>query len=388
MSDPRYVENLIRQIHVLLDHVRESYERLQVEAVTDFGTGVYNRRYFLRRLAEELHRGERYDGVFSLIILDMDDLKRYNDAHGHVAGDRLLERYARSMQQSLRKPDFVARWGGDEFVILLPGTGEQEALRVAGRLREQFESFGPDAPGVSMGVAAFPTHGSSPQELIRLADAALYVAKQQGKNRAVGGSHHRVDATLKEHYGATTLMASQLEQVEELPLLGGGTPIDAPDALEGAGFERDTPAAGESITQEPGDLPAQASLPADRKERQVAVPGDPERRGTVIRPKWRSQPINTGFNRSVPITVGYAANSELPVCFWMGTTSYSLHQFTPADIVSATGLDSYFNAVTPQGRCTLRRRGTEWFLELGFSETSVLAVYAENGEEQTVHLAW
>jgi len=343
VSESTYVEELVGQIRALLDHILESYERLRVEAVTDFGTGVYNRRYFLRRLAEELQRGERYDSLFSLIILDFDHFKEYNDRHGHVAGDRLLRSYARIMEQSLRKPDFVARYGGDEFVVLLPGTTEPGARQVADRFLEQTSSFGEDTPTLSIGIVAYPTHGTTSQQLICTADAALYVAKQLGKNQAVSGSHEQVAAVVEKHYASPGELAWDARR---LPHLGGGTPIESDQVRPGP--------SGAKLAQRvtPGAAPSTTVQPGSRRSLELSVKAQHKRRIITRTP-----------NHSERISVGYSKAQERPTCFWRGTNYYHIRHLTPADITSATGLDTYYRAETSSGSFILRRRGVEWFLE-------------------------
>lgn len=153
-----------------------------VEAYTDPLTGLHNKRYFLKRLEEEFDRADRRNRSLSLIILDLDYFKRFNDTKGHVAGDRLLQSVAGILSQHVRGYDVLCRWGGEEFAILLPDTDLETAYQVAERLRSEIAvehgGITEDTPvTISGGVAAFPFIRGDWEALMEAADEALYEAK-------------------------------------------------------------------------------------------------------------------------------------------------------------------------------------------------------------------
>jgi len=173
----------------------EDVEMLWAVAVTDSLTGLYVRRYFLRKLQEEIVRAERYGKYLSLIMADLDRFKRINDRFGHDAGDRVLKALGNFFQASIRDVDVIARYGGEEFVILLPDADSEAAFALAERLRESFGQVRfEELPRITMslGVATFPEDGTEIEELIKRADAAMYAAKRAGRNRTV-----RYDGSLK-----------------------------------------------------------------------------------------------------------------------------------------------------------------------------------------------
>ena len=173
-------------------------ERLNKEfknmADRDWLTGLYNRRYLRSALDGEISRSMRHQRTFSLIILDVDHFKVFNDTHGHLAGDAALRDVATLLQQAGRTEDLCARYGGEEFLILMPETDHEAALQAAERIRHAvqahpFEGRDEQPEGnvtVSLGVATFPADGPDGNALIGRADAALYHAKERGRNRVQG----------------------------------------------------------------------------------------------------------------------------------------------------------------------------------------------------------
>jgi diguanylate cyclase (GGDEF)-like protein len=164
------------------------YERTERSAVSDGLTGLYNHLYFLQALRREVQRSRRHGLKLSLVMIDLDDFKRVNDAHGHLEGDRVLVKAAALIQESLREIDIAARYGGEEFALILPETARAGAYVVADRIRSKIEAHfrrkrrGPRVT-LSGGVAAYPDDASGVEDLVRRADEGLYRAKAAGKNQ-------------------------------------------------------------------------------------------------------------------------------------------------------------------------------------------------------------
>lgn len=173
--------------------VLEESVRFEQLSVTDSLTGLYNRRFLKSRIEEELNRSIRQGLNLTVLFIDLDFFKNYNDLCGHIAGDEALKRTAEIIQASLREMDIVARYGGEEFCALLPGTSKFEALIVAERIRSEIENE--QFPGehnlpqgrltASFGVASFPEDGRTFTALVHASDVALYQAKANGRNRVV-----------------------------------------------------------------------------------------------------------------------------------------------------------------------------------------------------------
>jgi len=146
-------------------------------------TNLYNQRYFMERLDEEFRRALRYGSPLSLLIADLDDFKTFNDTRGHLVGNELLRQVANVIRQGVRDIDLPARYGGDEFVVLLPQTEGEQAARLAERLRSWVARL--DEVRVSIGVATLGAGMTGPLELLTEADRAMYEAKARGKNQTV-----------------------------------------------------------------------------------------------------------------------------------------------------------------------------------------------------------
>jgi len=162
----------------------------QEMAITDSLTNIYNRRYFDELLLREEARAKRYPQKFSLLMIDLDDFKRINDIYGHPAGDNLLRDVAQVLLRHIRTTDFIARYGGDEFVVIAPHSSKNDASVFAARIMDIFlkEEFtvGDSTKikiTISIGVANFNEDAQNKEDLLKKADEALYQAKRLGKNR-------------------------------------------------------------------------------------------------------------------------------------------------------------------------------------------------------------
>ncbi len=181
-SDIDLLESLSDQAAIAIKNIR-----LSAEAITDGLTGLYVHKYFNIRLQEEIERAKRYSHPLSLLLIDVDHFKRVNDAHGHLAGDRILRAISRLWKDNIRSGDVLSRYGGEEFAVILPETSKADAVKVAETLRSYTESARVDGIRVtiSIGVASIGEGDldCDRSKLIRNADKALYLAKHKGRNR-------------------------------------------------------------------------------------------------------------------------------------------------------------------------------------------------------------
>lgn len=171
-------------------HLRRRVGRFVQRSFTDRLTGLFNYDFLQAQVRYEIDRVRRYGGSCSILVLDLDHFKRFNDTHGHQAGNLLLRAMADSVRREKRDSDFAARFGGEEFVVLVPGDAT-DAVRLAERLRIavsrlELPQLGADGRvTVSIGVASFPEQATNAAELFERADQALYVAKGNGRNRTI-----------------------------------------------------------------------------------------------------------------------------------------------------------------------------------------------------------
>lgn len=179
---------LVRQFALGLRRVR-LYEKIEKLAITDSLTKAYTRRYCLERFNEELQRAEKHNLRLSFLMADIDHFKKYNDKYGHLVGDVVLKEAAKAVKSCIREIDLLGRFGGEEFVIILPDTSKDGATFVAERIRQQIERQQIKAYDetlkvtISIGVATFPIDAKGHEELIDKSDWALYRAKKMGRNQ-------------------------------------------------------------------------------------------------------------------------------------------------------------------------------------------------------------
>ena len=180
-----------KQIALALANI-QLRDSLRAKSIRDPLTGLFNRRYMNETLHREIHRARREDRSIAILIADIDHFKNFNDTYGHEAGDRVLQTLAEYLQTQARKEDIVCRWGGEEFVWVQLGADLQNGRLRAEEIRRGVQELTLDYEGhdlgpvtLSVGVASFPLHGASEETVMRAADAALYRAKDRGRNRVV-----------------------------------------------------------------------------------------------------------------------------------------------------------------------------------------------------------
>ena len=192
INNNKEIQSSIADAQEAVNRLKKKMEEVADMATIDELTGLYNRRALFSRLAEEDSRAKRYEQVFSLLLIDIDDFKDVNDEHGHQVGDGILRGLGAFLRQNLRDSDFPARFGGEEFICLLPSTDLEQAVLAANKLRQLLAQsmLSSKKMGValqitvSIGVATF-TEKDEIDTLIKRADDALYLAKKRGKNQVV-----------------------------------------------------------------------------------------------------------------------------------------------------------------------------------------------------------
>lgn len=194
-SDAEIVAQIAEQLGLAIANL-QLRETLRTQSLRDPLTGLFNRRYLEENLSRELQRCERRNLPLSVLMLDVDHFKRFNDTHGHAAGDALLSQVGRLIQAKVRSEDIACRYGGEEFTVVMPEMDAEGACQRAETIRREIEvatvlhlrqTLGPVT--VSIGIATYPADGTTPELLQQLADATLYRAKAEGRNRVLHVSH-------------------------------------------------------------------------------------------------------------------------------------------------------------------------------------------------------
>jgi diguanylate cyclase (GGDEF)-like protein len=196
-ADMELLSNLAQHIALALDNAIR-HAQVEEQARLDSLTGVYNHGYFLKKLAEQAEEVSVSGAPLSLIMLDVDFFKQYNDTYGHLVGDRILKTLCAAIQHHIKQTDAVGRWGGEEFVISLPGASGEHAMQVAERIGQTMSNLRIEdrdqqmipVPTVSQGIAVYPKEASEIYQLIDLADRRLYVAKERGRNQVEPAMSH------------------------------------------------------------------------------------------------------------------------------------------------------------------------------------------------------
>jgi diguanylate cyclase (GGDEF)-like protein len=188
LEDEEVLFTLAYQASVAIENAK-LYEEVQQLAITDGLTGLLNHREFRRRLEEGVEGSKRYHRPISLLMIDIDHFKYFNDTYGHQVGDQVLKTVGEIIKTHVRVVDVCARYGGEEFAVIVSESGIQPALALSERIRSTIYAYPFKHDGiksqlsVSIGIASFPQDANSAEELIKKADDALYTAKRTGRNK-------------------------------------------------------------------------------------------------------------------------------------------------------------------------------------------------------------
>lgn len=212
--------NIVGSIKAIYKYTRD----LEFYATRDPLTNLYNQRVFWELLGYEIGRAERYGYKFGLLVIDLDNFKNINDTYGHILGDKYLMEFAARMHDVLRKGDIFGRYGGDEFVVILPEADEEQSYLVATRMKELAESLSIPAPDgsrakatISIGFAVYPTHASDSRDLFLFADNMTYRAKSEGKNTVLIPTEDDVVQVFRDANEKTKIVLQTIEEKKVIP---------------------------------------------------------------------------------------------------------------------------------------------------------------------------
>ncbi|HEX6989227.1 MAG TPA: GGDEF domain-containing protein [Bacillota bacterium] len=352
-DDDRF-ERLHRMILDLLQELEQEYNRARQDAMRDPLTGLPNRRAFEPRVEQEVGRARRYGRRLTLIMVDIDHFKTYNDMHGHRSGDELLRKIGRLIQRELREPDIAFRIGGEEFVILLPETDVEGAVSVIRRLQDRIRRDEGVQITLSFGLAEFPTHGQDSEPLLEAADRALYQAKEAGRDavRLPDGTVP-VDAwgepvtpgSPPRPSGERSQERSHQAEPPQEGARRGGSRQGGP----GGGGSRRAARPG-SAPGGDGDAGADAPQPA---------PVRPRTNGVSAREVGPAGPPV-----AVPVEVGFHVDDERPASIWLDGRILRVHEA----VAARSGRDRdpslpIFHVRTDSGDYRLLCRNGRWYLE-------------------------
>jgi diguanylate cyclase (GGDEF)-like protein len=212
--------NVVGSIKAIYKYTKD----LEYYATRDPLTNLYNQRLFWELLGYEISRAERHGYKFAVLVIDLDNFKNINDSHGHVFGDRFLSEIAKEAHQALRNGDILARYGGDEFVVILPEADEEQAYSIANRIRENIGGISLSTHDdtkvkatVSIGMAVFPVHAANAKDLFVFADNMMYRAKSEGKDRILIPTAEDVVEVFRSAGEMTLLVMKVIEEKSVIP---------------------------------------------------------------------------------------------------------------------------------------------------------------------------